>query len=62
MSSFNSRGFFMHNINSNQLAEWKHFETKENSYQLEKIDDYYNCMIDAEATHSDKRICLELLN
>ena len=52
----------MHNISSNQLAEWKHFETKENSYQLEKIDDYYNCMIDAEATHSDKRICLDILN
>jgi hypothetical protein len=52
-----------HNIlNSNQLAEWKHFETEEASYELDQIDDYYNCMIDAEATHSDKRICTEILN
>ena len=49
----------MHNINSNQLAEWKHSEFKHN---IDKVDDYYNCMIDAEETHSDKRICLELLN
>ena len=52
-----------HNIlSSNQLAEWKHFETEEASYKLDQIDDYYNCMIDAEATHSDKRICTEILN
>ena len=52
-----------HNIlSSNQLAEWKHFETEDASYKLDQIDDYYNCMIDAEATHSDKRICTEILN
>jgi hypothetical protein len=51
-----------HNIlSSNQLAEWKHFETEDDSYILDQIDDYYNCMIDAEETHSDKRICQNIL-
>ena len=50
----------MHNIiSSNQLAEWKHSDLK---HDIDKVDDYYNCMIDAEETHSDKRICLELLD
>ena len=35
-----------HNIlSSNQLAEWKHFDTEDASYKLDQIDDYYNCMI-----------------
>ena len=51
-----------HNIlNSNQLAEWKHFETEDASYRLDKENDYYNCMIEATENHSDKRICLEIL-
>ena len=38
-----------HNIlNSNQLAAGKHFDTEDASYELDQIDDYYNCMIDAE--------------
>ena len=52
-----------HNIlSSNQLAEWKHFEDPESSSELDQMNDYYNCMIDAEETHSDKRICTEILN
>jgi len=51
-----------HNIlSSNQLAEWKHFETEDASLELDKMNDYYNCMIDAEETHSDKRICYHIL-
>ena len=47
-----------HNIlSSNQLAEWKHFEAED----LNQLDDYYNCIIDAEADHSDKRICYNIL-
>jgi len=49
-----------HNIlSSNQLAEWNHSETS--SSELDKMNDYYNCMIDAEETHSDKRICYHIL-
>ena len=49
----------MHNsISSNQLAEWKLSEDQD---KLDKENDYYNCIIDAEATHSDKRICTEIL-
>ena len=51
-----------HNIlSSNQLAEWKHFETEDASYKLDQMNDYSNCMIDAEETHSEKRICTEIL-
>ncbi len=53
----------MHNsISSNQLAEWKHFEDKDASNKkLDKENDYYNCMIEAEENKSDKRICSEIL-
>ncbi len=47
-----------HNIlSSNQLASWTHDDSEE----FDRIDDYYNCMLDAEETHSDKRICKEIL-
>jgi len=49
-----------HNLLSkNQLAEWNHFETSTDSSNanLEKINDYYDCLIECETDHTDKRIC-----
>ncbi len=52
----------MHNaISSNQLAEWRHPAHTDASKKLDQIDDYYNCMIESERYHTDKRICKNLL-
>ncbi len=52
----------MHNlISQNQLAEWKHFESSTTQETLTKLDDYYDCIIEAEEVHGDKRICRSLL-
>jgi hypothetical protein len=51
----------MNNLASrNQLYEWSHFE---DSTELEKINDYYECLIECTDTHqaSCKRICKEVL-
>ncbi len=63
MFSTNSQEVCMHNaISSNQLAEWKHFDQEQNaSYKLDQINDYYNCMIEAQTDRSDQRICLHIL-
>ena len=44
----------------NQLYEWTHVE---DSTELEKINDYYECLIECDTTHqaSCKRICKEVL-
>ncbi len=53
----------MHNaISSNQLAEWTHPANQDASKKLDQINDYYNCMIESERYHTDKRICRNLLS
>ncbi len=53
----------MHNaISSNQLAEWTHPANQDASNKLDQINDYYNCMIESERYHTDKRICRNLLS
>ncbi len=57
-----TRRYGMHNaISSNQLAEWRHPAHTDASKKLDQIDDYYNCMIESERYHTDKRICRNLL-
>jgi hypothetical protein len=51
----------MNNLASrNQLYEWTQ---SEDSTELEKINDYYECLIECTDTHqaSCKRICREVL-
>jgi len=52
----------MHNIlSSNQLAEWNHHGNKDASTKLDQINDYYDCLVECETDHSDKRICINIL-
>jgi len=54
----------MHNIlSSNQLAEWNHFNdlSTESQDHLEKINDYYDCMLECEVDHTPKSICKVIL-
>ncbi len=54
----------MHNIlSSNQLAEWNHFNdlSIESQDHLEKINDYYDCMLECEVDHTPKSICKVIL-
>ena len=52
----------MHNlISQNQLAEWKHIESDRLQETMTQIDDYYDCIIEADAVHGDKRMCSSLL-
>ena len=54
----------MHNIlSSNQLAEWNHFNdlSTESQDLLEKINDYYDCMLECEMDHTPKSICKVIL-
>lgn len=54
----------MHNIlSSNQLAEWNHFNdlSHESQDQIEKINDYYDCMLECEVDHTPKSICKVIL-
>jgi len=52
----------MHNlISQNQLAEWKHIESVSTQETMTQIDDYYDCIIEADAVHGDKRMCKSLL-
>ena len=56
----------MHNItSSNQLNEWRHFEDTADiiSVENQKLNDYYECLIECEITHQNscKRICKEVL-
>ncbi len=58
-----TRRYGMHNaISSNQLAEWTHPANQDASKKLDQINDYYNCMIESERYHTDKRICRNLLS
>jgi len=51
----------MHNLmSSNQLAGWANWDYHDT--QNEAINDYYECLIDCDDTHSNcKRICREVL-
>ena len=56
----------MHNLMSrNQLDEWRHFEDTIDEMDIEnqKLNDYYECLIECEITHQNtcKRICKEVL-
>jgi hypothetical protein len=52
----------MHNlISQNQLAEWNHIESDVTQDRLTELNDYYDCVIDEEMNHGDKRICRSLL-
>ena len=54
----------MHNLLShNQLADWKTSEDQEvqKTKDLELINDYFDCLVDCESDHSDKRICRDTL-
>ncbi len=62
MSQISNRSY-MHNIRSqNQLAEWKHLKEDYclNTPQDELIDDYFNCIVNADG-HEQEKICQELL-
>jgi len=55
---------YMHNIlSSNQLAEWNHFNdlSTESQDHLQKINDYYDCMLECEVDHTPKSICKVIL-
>jgi hypothetical protein len=55
----------MHNIlSSNQLAEWNHFNdlSHESQDQIEKINDYYNCMLECKIDNTPDSICKVILN
>ena len=61
---FKFEGKHMHNIlSSNQLAEWNHFNdlSTESQDHLEKINDYYDCMLECEVDHTPKSICKVIL-
>jgi len=48
-------------LSRNQLDEWHHSNTVD-SYEHQREDDYYECMIDCQDNQSQsKRICREIL-
>ena len=50
-----------HNLLSkNQLAEWNIHDTDDKN-NLEKINDYYDCLIECETDHTNKNICSLIL-
>ena len=56
----------MHNLmSSNQLGSWNirdsSFKVTTNQGNLERINDYYECLIEAGSDKQSKRICKELM-
>ena len=52
----------MHNITSrNQLDEWRHFEDTIDELDLEnqKLNDYYECLIDCDLTNQPMQANLQ---
>ena len=52
----------MHNLlPQNQMAEWKHSSVHDE--QDDKIDEYFECLIDCEDDNSDcQQVCTEILH
>ena len=60
---YRRRGYLMHNLISfNQLAGWQKYEDVESIETNDKVNEYFDCLIDCDEQHGIcKRICGELL-
>jgi hypothetical protein len=55
----------MHNLLSRgQLSEWQHFEKEQAEIEYQKLNDYYECLIECDSLKQGpcKRVCRTILD